>query len=556
MNPTRNHDRKRLGQYYTPKKVADVLARWAIRSGQDTVLEPSFGRCSFLKSVVDALKAREASNPLNHIFGCDLDESAFKGAYEQLFGERSQNSRFKHTNFLATDSRTFSQETFDVVIGNPPYVSHHNMSAAQRETVEAVMNKSDLSLDRKASLWAYFVVHGLRFLAEGGRIAWILPGSFLYADYSTAIRDIIGAKFARSLALEVDEKIFHAEGSSEISVILLAEGWQRADADSGLRLGFVSDVPELTSRIERWQAGDWEGALYNDKVTYIKARPEVRQAIDTVRDCFNVVRIGDIADVKIGIVTGDNRLFLVDREVVRAHDLEHSDWKYIYSRPEISRGLSVTRSDFEKARQSDIRCMLVDAEQDTSSALDEYLSQRSDEEIESNVTFGKRDNWKIPDDGRYPDAFFTYMSDYGARLVINSAEVNSTNNIHRVWFKDRVSAEHRCLVALSLQSTFSQLSAELEGRIYGSGLLKHEISDTEEIELILPSIDSPGEISSLYNRVDEMMKSGARKEAELAVDEYLFAKSFKVTGTRLLEVLGNGLGQIRGRRQGKYSKVR
>ncbi|EFG8200284.1 N-6 DNA methylase, partial [Escherichia coli] len=71
------HERRQLGAYYTPERLSDMLAFWAIRSSADQVLEPSFGGCGFLQSAVKALKDCGSRNPKNSIFGCDIDAVAF-----------------------------------------------------------------------------------------------------------------------------------------------------------------------------------------------------------------------------------------------------------------------------------------------------------------------------------------------------------------------------------------------------------------------------------------------------------------------------------------------
>ena len=46
---------KLRGGYYTPKPIADFLARWAIQSPTSEVLEPSCGDGVFLEAAFEAL---------------------------------------------------------------------------------------------------------------------------------------------------------------------------------------------------------------------------------------------------------------------------------------------------------------------------------------------------------------------------------------------------------------------------------------------------------------------------------------------------------------------
>ncbi|MCV5803351.1 SAM-dependent methyltransferase, partial [Escherichia coli] len=63
--------------------------------------------------------------------------------------------------------------------------------------------------------------------------------------------------------------------------------------------------------------------------------------------------------------------------------------------------------------------------------------------------------------------------------------VNCTNSVHRVFFNKGVSFLRKKAISVSLLSSFSQLSAELQGRAYGSGVLKLEPSAAKRIQFLL-----------------------------------------------------------------------
>jgi adenine-specific DNA-methyltransferase len=66
-----------LGVYYTPRALSDVVCGWAVRTAQDMILEPSFGGCVFLRAVSEALAAKGTKKPERHVYGCDVDKTAF-----------------------------------------------------------------------------------------------------------------------------------------------------------------------------------------------------------------------------------------------------------------------------------------------------------------------------------------------------------------------------------------------------------------------------------------------------------------------------------------------
>jgi hypothetical protein len=160
------------------------------------------------------------------------------------------------------------------------------------------------------------------------------------------------------------------------------------------------------------------------------------------------------------------------------------------------------------------------------------------------LTFKKRERWDQPDDGALPDAFFSYMNDFCPRLVLNDARVNCTNSIYRVFFKEDLKEQDKLLVAISLLSTFSQLSAEFEGRPYGSGVLKHEPSDMRKIRVLLPATPAL-EIRKTFFAVDRFMKAGDLNSATKAADS-LILRNISETDVHALRL---ALSSVRNRRR-------
>jgi hypothetical protein len=167
---------------------------------------------------------------------------------------------------------------------------------------------------------------------------------------------------------------------------------------------------------------------------------------------------------------------------------------------------------------------------------------------EHNRTFQKRQNrWLASDDGRIPDAFFSYMTHEGPRIALNSAKVNSTNSIHRVYFKPAITELQRKLITISICTTFSQLSAEIEGRSYGSGVLKIEPSEAKKIKLILPQDKTEVEINNCFSALDEYVRTQSWNKARALADAFIFGKTLAAQ-SQVIEPLAELLNTYRKRR--------
>ncbi|MGY3446138.1 N-6 DNA methylase [Bradyrhizobium sp. USDA 4473] len=111
-------ERRKIGAYYTPQTVTDILSEWAIRSADEIVLEPGFGGCGFLESAANRLSDLGCVTPSANLHGCDIDDHAFHVLYTRL-GLTQLSGHFVLGDFLSLGREAFGNKAFDVAIGKP-----------------------------------------------------------------------------------------------------------------------------------------------------------------------------------------------------------------------------------------------------------------------------------------------------------------------------------------------------------------------------------------------------------------------------------------------------
>jgi hypothetical protein len=188
------------------------------------------------------------------------------------------------------------------------------------------------------------------------------------------------------------------------------------------------------------------------------------------------------------------------------------------------------------------------SEANASRQVQDYLATYPEEEKAACSTFRKRSSWSATDDGAIPDAFFPVMQHNGPRLVLNSAKLNCTNSIHRGYFIKTLSQSKKKLIALSTLSTFSQISAEIAGRYYGSGALKHEPREAEAMGVLLPQLHH-GKIAAAFRRADRFLRAGNFDEASQVADQVILEAIGIESVPTQAAVLRSGLAQLRKNRQ-------
>lgn len=518
ITPTR---KRALGAYYTPLAVSQALCAWAIRSPNDSVLEPCFGGCTFIEASVQRLKALGAANPPSNVYGCDIDPMAFRYLKERVPG-LVDSTQFILKDFLTLSPGDIRTDLVDAVVGNPPYVSLQRLSAPSKAAVSSWEARYGQVAAKRSSIWVHFTLHALHFLKQGGRLAWVLPGAFLTAKYSYAARASLLANFSKVAFVSLAERLFLDEGTEERTVIVLAEGYGSQGAGNRAVSVCLEETSELQEFICSWEKMDWAKPAVSSSAGLVPSRSA--DLIATLSESDETRMFGDLADVEIGAVAGDTKFLIKSKSAWEAIGISPRHLTYIVPQSRRLDGLILRLKDKAQHDQDGARCQALNVSAGVRSRpVRRYLDSYSANEIAKNATFQKRSVWHKFLDDRIPDAFFVFMTHMGPRLVLNDVKSNATNALYRVNFK-RGMKKHEKLVTISLQTTFTQVAAELLGHYRGSGALKLEPSDVRRLPIYLPEV-SDTEVSTAFREIDTLVRSGRHENARKYADSFIFSRA-------------------------------
>lgn len=492
-------DVKARGAFYTPAAIASFIARWAVRAAEDRVLEPACGDGAFMTAA--AARYRELGRT-------DLRD--------RLVGaERSPVEAAKAASLVpSADVRTVSffdldpgdlPERVEAVIGNPPYIRYHGFTGEERTKGLARANAVGVQLTRLASSWAHFVIHATAFLAPGGRLGLVLPAELLVTDYARPVRAHLLARFSSLVIIAFDRMVF--DGAQVDAVLLLASN----DSDDGLRFLRVRDAaalaqldPLLPSEGTPRPAERWSASLDLD------AEALYGRLVASSRSC----RLSDFASVDIGVVTGANRFFIMSAEEGVERGLPDALLVPIVERPSDVPGLSVRDAELKRL------LLLPSGPPPDDPALATYLRQGHEMGVDRGYKCRVRKYWhSVPVPRKRPDAFLPYMSGGAPRLIVNEHRAWSTNLVHGVTFT--ADAPAASAAAAAMLSSMTLLSAEVEGRPYGGGVLKLETRESER--LLVPRLtgDEEAVLVRAFPELDELVRQGQLPRASRLVDAIL-----------------------------------
>lgn len=485
---------RRLGRYYTPDDVAQVLVEWALAGGAGPLLDPSYGGCSFLHAGLQHLERLANGGAPGYVYGVDVDPEAMIHA-RSLFNRGVPTGNLRTANFLRGAGGFDVQ--FRCIVGNPPFIRHHCLDSDSIGIARGLAEAQGCFLPRTANSWAYFVAMSTRHLAPSGRMALLVPVGGLEADFAAPLLDFLGANFRELLLLPVEETLF--EGTRERVAALLASGWGEGPG----RVVHGATVSRLELRVAVLGGADQRLSTINNDWSLLKRTESM----------VGWSELGKIARVEIGTVTGANGFF-----IRRPSELDGRacNSELIVATSRRLGGLVWSSDDADALENADAACRLLDLPGTGLDTLNLYarrlIEEGEEARLQDRFHCRKRDHWwSIPDRSR-PDAFLHYMSSRAPRIVLNDGGSLCTNAIHRVnWTSANVDAS---AVAASSCTTLFELACELRSRSYGGGVLKLEPSAAK---LLPVATTGPSPIDEL----DKALRAGradvARETADRAI---------------------------------------
>jgi adenine-specific DNA-methyltransferase len=528
-------DRRKLGRYDTPQRLAQAIANWAIRHPTNEILEPSSGSGVFVQCALRRLAELGNSLAKKQVWACDFDPKALS---QTIRNTGLHPFRTWQADFLSlVDENGAMGRRFTCVIGNPPYISLHRMALSQRNRARKTVARLGAKLDFKASLWAYFVIAASYSLQESGRMAMILPETALHAKYARELLIQVARHFTLCRLVSVRERCFLNDGAAERVVILLADSYQVAQTKVNIEMRECRNMSETEDFLIEALANQLTPPLpqlNGHAVPYLLRNGSIG---DT--DLASVPRnrkLGDMATIKIGVVTGANDFFLLSEPERKQWRLPTSAVVRVLPRFLECDGLFFNAKNWRRIRDAGKRCWLLrpKAREDRKTVL-KYLNTYRKTERQKNVTFSKRRPWHRVEMGRSPHAFLRYMGALGPRIALSRGYATCTNTIHRVYFKEGVSRLQREAIAISLHSSFTQLSAEFEGRAYGLGVLKLEPSEAARLRFLIPDDLAITDVKKTFAEMENALRRGNALLAAAIADDWLYRRIPKLSETLPLQ---------------------
>jgi adenine-specific DNA methylase len=499
-------EQKLRGGFYTPSPIAKFILQWAVNgdTGYD-ILEPSCGDGVFLKQI------KTGNIKYNSITAVEVDTGeAEKAASIDLSNKVVLNEDF-HVFANATEQR------FDLVVGNPPYIRYQYFDKKQQIEAEKIFQNANLRYSKLTNAWVSFVVGSSLLLKDNGKIGFVLPAEILQVSYAKTLRNFL-SHYYNKINIVSFKKLVFPDIQQEVILLLCEknntnehyiEHIEVEDIDRLMAIDIAS-IKKTKKRID-FKSNKW--------TFYFLEQKEIDFLEEITRNGA-IPKLGDFADVEVGITTGSNEFFTVPLAIVEAFELQP------FAKPLVGRSVQVnspifTYNDWLQNRQSNARAHLLifplmdELKKHHKEAL-KYILMGERKGIQNGYKCGIRDEWQILPSIWISDALFIRRNNLCPKLIINEAQAYTTDTMHRVKIKKNINTR---AFAASYYNSLSLAFSEISGRSYGGGVLELMPSEVEKI--LLPYKDANAD---LIVEIDKMMREKNDMDKLLACTNNLILK--------------------------------
>ncbi len=220
----------------------------------------------------------------------------------------------KHSEFFDPEWMFGFKEGFDVVIGNPPYVTYKGKQKIKisSEEIEQIIRLYPNSAEYKINSYALFIEKGLSLLHENGIISYIIPSTILQNEYLKNIRKFIITNYHIMQIVGFTNKVFEAVTDSIIFTLSknrLVKSNTIAIRKSDLDFSILQDIKYYDQEI-------WNNES-NAYVVNLKTNNIENLILDKIE--LNSDFIDNYLEVYVGIVANGIKKFLTNLNVDNNH---------------------------------------------------------------------------------------------------------------------------------------------------------------------------------------------------------------------------------------------
>jgi adenine-specific DNA-methyltransferase len=365
-------------------QVPDLLSRREI-----TIVDPACGSAAFLTEALRTLRRLGFDGKLS-LVGRDVSPAAVAMAKFSLSAATRDwvPSGGRVIDIQVADSLSSALPAADIVLMNPPFVAWSALSSDQRDRMHALLGER---LQGRGDYSMAFITRAMDNLKRGGAMGTLIPASLLTlraADlWRKSLLDQAELRFLSSLgeyglfayatvqvaALIMRKQPPESERHEFVTALVTANNAE-ATGDALRVLRKVGDGSDLTGDEQSWSLFRVPAESLRQRSTWRLVSTRSETALRRAIDVGGAVRIGDLFDVRQGVRTGLNSVFLLNEEQIAELPKRERTWfrPAIINESIAGGAVKVSQSIFYPYRGAELA---IDDEWDLAKKLPNYFQR-------------------------------------------------------------------------------------------------------------------------------------------------------------------------------------
>lgn len=466
------------GQFWTPDWIAEAMVRYVEPDVSRELFDPAFGAGAFFLAAKRLLRdLSQIDLQANEIDASSLQKATANG----LSPHEIQNVKIR--NFLLTPPT----RKFKSIVANPPYIRHHRIPLQVKIRLKALSQAiTGNKLDGRAGLHIFFLIQALGLLAEGGRLAFILPGDTFEGVFAQELWYWIARHFRIDAVITFASAAAPFPGVDTNAVVIFITNrspkselkWGRCTQPNTANLGQWINSGMNTDSL-------FPGEIYqrdlDEALETGLSRPPVRE-----RQGISLVHF---ATVIRGIATGANQFFFFTKKRARELRISESYFVRAIGRTRDIAGDLVTQEDLDRLDEAGRPTFLLNLRGGSAESLpltvQNYLRFGESQGLPKRPLIATRKPWYRMESRRVPPLLFAYLGRRNARFIRNLAGAVPLTGFLCVYPRSTFeNYTDRLLRVLNHPATLENLL--FVAKSYGSGAIKVEPRALER--LLIPEV--------------------------------------------------------------------
>lgn len=475
-------NKKKYGQFFTEPIIADFMTKISVTKDTKTFLDPAVGPGIFVQ------KAYEINHNLI-INAYEIDEKMVRKYDDNIKFDTNLNNE----DFLYSD-----ENKYDTIVCNPPYNKFQEIPDRKKLILD-FENKYGIKLSGYTNYCMYFLIKSLNCLTENGKCVFIIPYEFMNCGYGEIIKEyFLKTKMLKYLIkFNNDLKLF--SDAMTTSCILFFEN----SIHNCVNFIEIKEVAELQEVLN-------EKYMNLKHISYeydqLKSKEKWSKYFNKKNQIYkNLINFKEVAKVKRGIATGNNKYFTLNVDNIKKYNLSKNVCKPCVTKSSDVTQLIMTESYFNNLVDSNKKMFVFDGRSKSTTDDMNYISYGEEIGVNKSYLNSHRDPWYGIEDKIEAPIWISVFSRDKLKVVRNEMLIKNLTTFHGIYMNEEYK-DYANILFCYLQTPIAQNILRMNKREYGEGLDKFEPNDINNAYILNLSILSKEDktiIEDIYLKAKE-----------------------------------------------------